>query len=164
MLSGTNFVSKLIAYTRLKPVTWFEEGQLAACRFPSSDKALQVLADHHVTLLINLHERSHTDGRLARFGIKQLHLPVKDFTPPTPDQLDVGVHTIVEELGGGGRVAVHCGAGLGRTGTLLACYLVRRGASAEDAIRQVRGARPGSIETAEQVDAVHAYARAHATT
>ncbi|MFC1847184.1 dual specificity protein phosphatase family protein [Chloroflexota bacterium] len=55
-------------------------------------------------------------------------------------------------------VGVSCGAGLGRTGTILACYLVSRGYDADAAINEIRKNRPGSIETQEQEDAIKAYA------
>ena len=54
---------------------------------------------------------------------------------------------------------MHCGGGLGRTGTLLACYYVRRGLSPEEAIAWVRAGRPGAVETPEQVATVAAFAR-----
>jgi atypical dual specificity phosphatase len=149
-------------YARGKPITWFEDGHVAACRYPDA-KALEALSRAGVTLVINLHERAHTSERLAQYPMREVHLPVRDFTPPTADQLESGVTAIIAELDAGGRVAVHCGGGLGRTGTLMACYLVARGASAEDAIARIRSARPGSIETTEQVAAVHAYASAHAS-
>ena len=50
---------------------------------------------------------------------------------------------------------MHCGAGIGRTGTMIACYLVDKGFSAEEAIQLVRQARPGSIETREQEQVIH---------
>ena len=56
-------------------------------------------------------------------------------------------------------VAVHCGAGLGRTGTVLACWFVHRGQTAQHAIAEVRRLRPGSIETEEQAQAVLQYSR-----
>jgi atypical dual specificity phosphatase len=56
-------------------------------------------------------------------------------------------------------VAVHCGAGLGRTGAVLAAYFVARGMTANNAVGRVRRLRPGSIETDEQAEAVELYAR-----
>jgi hypothetical protein len=44
------------------------------------------------------------------------------------------------------------------TGTMLACYLVHQGADADTAVERVRAIRPGSIETAEQFQAVRDYA------
>jgi atypical dual specificity phosphatase len=56
-------------------------------------------------------------------------------------------------------VAVHCGAGLGRTGVVLAGYFVAKGMSASNAIAKVRKLRPGSVETDEQAEAVAEFAR-----
>jgi atypical dual specificity phosphatase len=56
-------------------------------------------------------------------------------------------------------VAVHCGAGLGRTGTVVAAYFVTRGMGPREAVAKVRDLRPGSVETAEQERAIEAYAR-----
>ena len=64
-----------------------------------------------------------------------------------------------DSVSAGRPVGVSCGAGLGRTGTILACYLVSQCFSAEEAINKVRVRRPGSIETREQEDAILAYAK-----
>jgi protein-tyrosine phosphatase len=56
-------------------------------------------------------------------------------------------------------VAVHCGAGLGRTGVVLAAYFVSTGMTAAAAITKVRKLRPHSIETDEQAEAVEQFAR-----
>ena len=146
-------------YARLRRVTWLEGEGVGACGYPRDEKSLQELADHGVTVVINLHERQHPDGSLARYGLTEVHLPVRDFTPPTPAQLERGVAAIEAAVCGGHRVAVHCGAGLGRTGTLLACYLVRRGLGPDEAIARLRALRPGSVETPQQEAAVAEYAR-----
>ena len=46
---------------------------------------------------------------------------------------------------------VHCAAGMGRAGTILACYLVKyQNLTAKDAIKKVREERPGSIQSETQ--------------
>jgi len=138
---------------------WVEEGVLLGCAYPRREAALTALAEQGVSLLINLHRRRHDPARLARHGLAELHLPVADFAAPTPEQLARGLAAVDAAIAGGRRVAVHCGGGLGRTGTFLAGYLVHRhGLAAGDAIARVRALRPGSIETAGQVAAVSAYA------
>ena len=59
----------------------------------------------------------------------------------------------------GRMVLVHCGAGLGRSGTVAAAFLVREGMEPGAAIERVRALRPFSVETEEQETAVEAYAR-----
>ena len=146
-------------YARLKRVTWLMEDSLAACRYPRSEAALRELADRGVTLLVNLHERPHPSELLARYGLTEVHLPVPDFTPPSPEQLERGVAAIEQAVASERKVAVHCGGGLGRTGTLLACYLVKGGLNPSEAIARVRAVRPGSVETPAQEAAVEDYSQ-----
>jgi atypical dual specificity phosphatase len=132
---------------------------LVACSYPDSEEEIAALASQGVSLLVNLHTRAHPAGALAAHGLTELHLPTRDFTAPKMESIATAVAAVDREIAAGRRVAIHCGAGLGRTGTLAACYLVHTGMKAEAAIKAVRRARPGSIETAGQEDRVREYER-----
>ena len=137
-------------------LTWLVDNQIAACTYPSGP-TLGEFSRLGIEVVVNLHERPHEAQIVDGHRLTQVHLPVRDFTPPTQAQLAAGVAAIDRALAEGQRVVIHCAAGLGRTGTLLACWLVSQGADPDDAIARVRAARPGSVETAAQVAAVHAF-------
>src|SRR5207245_236759 len=96
---------------------------------------------------------------LRKVGILTEHIPVVDFTAPTLQQVKQALAMIHFYLDRNMPIAVHCIAGLGRTGTILACYLVGEGISADEAITTIRRWRPGSIEIPEQEAAVYEYER-----
>ena len=138
---------------------WLIEGRLAGVSRPRSEDALAALKALGVRAILSLAEEPLPAAMLEKLGLPAAHVPVADFTAPTILQVEQAIAAIVGFLKAGLAVAVHCGAGLGRTGTILACYLVRQGASADAAIAMVRARRPGSIETAEQEAAVRRYER-----
>ena len=139
---------------------WILPERLGACVNPYvAQSAVTELQTHRITMLVNLHERPDPPDILAQLQAQTIHLPVPDSNAPTQAQLNAGVAAIEKALQEGKKVAVHCGAGLGRSGTLIAAYLVSQGSSPDDAMAQVRTARPGSIETLEQEAAVHEFAR-----
>lgn len=130
------------------------EGVLAGCAHPAGAgdlrRALQSLVDEGIGALISLDEMGVPLHYIAEFGLHYLHVPVPDFGVPTFEEAARVVEFIQQQRNAGKPVAVHCHAGYGRTGTLLACYLVSQGMPARDALRVVRERRPGSVETHEQ--------------
>ena len=95
--------------TQLVNFSWLIDECLAGCAYPQSDEALAELAGRGVRLVVNLHERPLDSTRLAEHGMVELHLPVRDFTAPSVEQLARGVTAIEEAIAQGKRVAVHCG-------------------------------------------------------
>lgn len=138
-------------------------GRLAGMGCPPMDggaltDALIDLGREGITAVVSLTEYAPSADGFALAGFMHLHAPIPDFTPPTRAQIDEVVAFTRAAWAAGRGVAVHCGAGIGRTGTLLACVLVSEGESADAAMAMVRLLRPGSIETKAQESAIKAYA------
>lgn len=139
--------------------SWIEKPHLAAMGLPSSVEELRWLRKHGIELLISLTEDPPNTRDVSDAGLLLYHVPVTDMTAPTPEDLQRCISAIVKAQERGMGVGIHCAAGAGRTGTVLACYFVERGADPEQAIQKTRRLRPTSIETQEQEDAVKAFAR-----
>lgn len=107
----------------------------------------QALAAHGVTTVIDL--RAEEDLRvdealLGRLGITRVHLPMRDGQAPPADLVNRFLTTVANSPG---RAFVHCGAGVGRTGTMSAAYLVGTSqASPSEALRRNLSVGPPSLE------------------
>ncbi|MCB9601672.1 MAG: ATP-binding cassette domain-containing protein [Sandaracinus sp.] len=113
-----------------------------------------------VTGLITLEEeRTVSEERLALYGIRAEHEPIPDMAAPSTEQAVRLCRRLDVLVDGGQRVVVHCLAGLGRTGTVLAMYAIWRGTSAVDAIELVRTLRPRTIQSDEQVRFLEGFER-----
>jgi atypical dual specificity phosphatase len=137
--------------------SWVDSPRLAALSYPDGDD-LRWLRENGIDIVMTLTEEPLPRQWVNEAGILAVHLPVRDMSAPSLDLLEAAVETISNAKESGMAVAVHCMAGIGRTGTVLAAYFVNEGLTAEDAIRKVRQLRPGSVETAGQERAVAEFA------
>jgi atypical dual specificity phosphatase len=137
--------------------SWIVKGELAAMGWPRRpERAAEELRSRGIGAIVNLTPRPWPGEALG--GMDYLWLPVQDFGTPTGDQAEQFIQFCEERVAEGRAVAVHCLAGRGRTGTLVACYMVHRGIEADEAIRHIRRLRPGSIETESQEQFVRQFA------
>lgn len=114
------------------------------------DAVVTLIEDHEFAML----GVAGLGDQIEQRGIKWHHLPIVDVRSPDA-RLAAGWEMcgpgLVEALRHGGRVLVHCRGGLGRAGTVAARLLVELGVPPQVAVAKVRAARPGAIETAEQL-------------
>ncbi|WP_225993671.1 fused DSP-PTPase phosphatase/NAD kinase-like protein [Actinomadura rudentiformis] len=122
------------------------DGHLWRGAAPTADgyRRLATLGVHTVVDL-RAEELPPAARRLAAdAGLTVVRLPMRDGQAPSPDQVERFL-TVVE--GARGTVFVHCGAGVGRTGTMSAAYLVRTGqANAADATSRSLAVGPPTLE------------------
>ncbi len=131
---------------------------LGTLRAWGANALVTLLEDHEFDLL---HVRE-LGGMAESAGLEWHHLPIPDMAAPGWHFERRWVYSGVRLrrlLRRGGRVVVHCRAGLGRAGTIAARLLVELGMPPSEAISQVRKVRPGAIQTAEQEHHVHACRR-----
>jgi atypical dual specificity phosphatase len=94
----------------------------------------------------------------ANKTIDYFHLKVEDYGAPSLIDIDATVNYVKEHISDGKPVMVHCAAGKGRTGTILAAYFLKNfNLTAEQSIKKVRELRPGSVQSLPQEKAIEMY-------
>jgi len=134
------------------------EGKLAGCGLPVTDDEFEWLVERGIKSIVTVREVPLPKDWFDGNDVSYLHLKVEDFGAPSIEELDAAVKFIEEQLQKSRPVMVHCAAGKGRTGTILAAYLVKNEElSAKEAIEKLRTIRPGSVQSVVQETAVSMY-------
>jgi atypical dual specificity phosphatase len=129
--------------------SWIDQDRVAGCRGPRSDSDLAFLVSKGIRALVRLayeEETGMTKENVRGHAIEDWYEPIVDFTAPSQEQIDRVLKFMRYALQQGKPVAVSCNAGHGRTGTMLACYLVSLGQTADQALAQLLSIRPSSKE------------------
>lgn len=138
--------------------SWVIEGKLAGCGLPVTEDEFKWLADQGIKSVVTVREIALPSNWFDGADIDYLHLKIEDFGAPTLEELDQAVDFIDQQIINGRPVTVHCAAGKGRTGAVLAAYLVKKQSlTAEQAIEKLRSMRPGSVQSVSQETAVSMY-------
>lgn len=161
---------------------WVEPGRLLAGEYPGrydeeiTRKRIDALIEAGFDTFIDLTEPNETSpyfgilleqSKAYDVKVKHHRFPIEDFGLPTPELMTSILDTIDNELHAGRKMYLHCWGGIGRTGTTVGCYLVRRGKTGNEALQQLaewwQGApksryHPRSPETDGQMDFVRNWA------
>lgn len=146
---------------------WLLPGRLAGTPWPGLVQPpaydLDLLQGVGITRLVSVADRPFRADLAAPHGIAVEHEPMVDMQPPGIEQAISLCRRIDASLARGDVVAVHCRAGLGRTGTTLAAYWLwlREGRlGGEQALQQIRRCHAGWVQSQAQIDFLHAFAPA----
>ena len=138
--------------------SWLIPEKLAGSAIPTSIDEVQWLIDQGVKSIVTVREEP-LDSDWTN-DVNYLHIHSNDMGVPEFNDLVKSVDFIHERIVNDEPVMVHCLAGLGRTGTILACYLIKyKKMSADDAIQKVRDERPGSIQSFPQEEIIFQFAK-----
>jgi atypical dual specificity phosphatase len=135
---------------------WLLPGQLGGLPRPGiiADLAedLAGLQRLGITLLLTVEETETVPAQaLEQAGIAAAHFPIVDMEAPDERTATRWCEHLEERLRAGEVIAVHCRAGQGRTGTVLACQLIWSGATAVEALDRVRAINPRWVTSDPQV-------------
>jgi hypothetical protein len=138
--------------TPIPEAYWVEPGFLLAGPYPAprwahiTNDRLQRLLEAGIQLFVDLTEKGEVQPYEDQLEGQAYHLriPIADFSIPTPEMMTTILNSLDYALQRQWRVYVHCLGGLGRTGTVIGCYLVRCGLQGTEALKTLQQLRANS--------------------
>lgn len=133
--------------------SWVVGGKLAGSGMPTTFAEFDWIRKQGISSIVTMTENALPESWTQH--IDYLHVPTPDMTAPDMDDINSAVDFIHEQIQNKKSAMVHCAAGLGRAGTILACYHIKYlNYSSLDAIKKIRKQRPGSIQSTVQEMAI----------
>lgn len=131
---------------------WVEENRLLAGEYPGSydpevaRRRLDAFLEAGIDTFIDLTQANEhipyesllrQEGQIYGINAAYHRFAIRDHSVPSEETMRTILDTIDRSLESGRRVYVHCWGGVGRTGTVIGCYLVRRGLTPHEALARV---------------------------
>jgi|SRR5882724_207828 len=159
--TGRGYLSDRLGPTGFR---WLRPGRLGGCPKPGLladlDEDLTALRRVGVTVLISLTLEPLGSDALFRHGLDNVFFPIADRgVPDLADALALA-EKVEDWVGRGETVAYHCRAGHGRTGAMLAAQQIWAGASAREALTEVRQVESSWVQSEEQIAFLRGFERA----
>lgn len=140
---------------------WVLPGRLLAGEYPSHKEEATAIETLHrfretgITLFFDLTEAGEHNLRpyaplLGQvfdplgLSVKHRRFPIPDMGTPDASQMHAIQESLAHYLAQGETVYVHCFGGIGRTGTVIGCFLVDRGKQGDEALAQIAAWRQGT--------------------
>lgn len=144
--------------------SWIIDNKLAGSGTPMTSEQYKWLIKNNIKSIVTVREfplpqKWLVDNEKETIINDYKFVYVKDYGVPSLEVLDnivdyINIKITKEEK----PLVVHCAAGKGRTGTILAAYLLKQdNISSQDAIKKIRSLRPGSIQSKIQEEILHEY-------
>jgi atypical dual specificity phosphatase len=138
--------------------SWLIENKLAGSAVPTSIDEVEWAVKQGIKSIVTIREEPLDENWIK--DVNYLHILSNDMGVPEFVDLGSAVDFIHRRITNNEPVMVHCLAGLGRTGTILACYLVKyQNMSADEAIQKVREERSGSIQSYPQEEIIFRFSK-----
>jgi protein-tyrosine phosphatase len=160
MGTGGLFLRKLRAKVANQPTgfVWVEEGRLAGSGYPASRSQVEWLVRSGISSILTLTASPLPSEFTKDLDVVTGHVPMQDHEPPSVNAMSESVEFIEGQVRAGRAVLVHCLAGEGRTGCVLAAYLIStKGIGADEAMSYVRKTKHQFVERRQET-AVHEFA------
>ncbi len=131
---------------------WVAPGRLLAGPYPGSrnDSVAQERIPRFLAAGIKIFLDLTEEGEMPPYTfwqdemVEHSRMSIPDFSIPTPERMAQILDVIDRAIGTRRPVYIHCLGGLGRTGTVVGCYMVRHGMSGTDALKTIRLLRKGT--------------------
>ncbi|MBU0943643.1 MAG: dual specificity protein phosphatase family protein [Proteobacteria bacterium] len=139
-------------------LNWISK-EIAVGAAPSSTATFETIKNSGIEVILNLctecgnlHERERAAGFIVYW------LPISDANAPELDELDEALEWLNEHVDSGKKTLIHCRFGVGRSGTIIAAYLLKKGLNLDQVLEKMQE-MPATPTSREQRELIFAYAK-----